>query len=236
MEMTGYWMPAVLFSVSENYHPNASQLTETEHTMVTITRAGDGAAGWTGSITHRNGYYASGQIREKEKKEGAGAIQNELAAAFGEDIKIDSFRLDKLDQVEEPVLMNYQLKFLKAGQDIVYMNPVLISQFRQNPFKSAVRTYPVELPYKISQLYTFSMEIPEGYKLDEFPASALIRLNEKEEALFDYKSELKNGTLSVSCNLEVQRTNFSPEEYTGLRDFFAKIAAKLDEQIVLKKK
>jgi hypothetical protein len=217
-------------------HLNSSQLTETEHTMVTITRAGDGAAGWTGSITHRNGYYASGQIREKEKKEGAGAIQNELAAAFGEDIKIDSFRLDKLDQVEEPVLMNYQLKFLKAGQDIVYMNPVLISQFRQNPFKSAVRTYPVELPYKISQLYTFSMEIPEGYKLDEFPASALIRLNEKEEALFDYKSELKNGTLSVSCNLEVQRTNFSPEEYTGLRDFFAKIAAKLDEQIVLKKK
>ena len=217
-------------------HLSSSQLTETEHTGVAITRAADGSTGWTGNITHRNGYYASGPIREKIRKEGAGAMQNELAASFGDDIKVDSLRLDKLDQVEEPVLMNYRVRFLKEGQDIIYMNPVLISSFRQNPFKSAIRDYPVELPYKISQLYTFSMEIPDGYKVEEFPASVRIKLNDKEEALFDYKSELKDGIITISCNIEVQKTHFSPKEYAGLRDFFAKIAARLDEQIVLKKK
>jgi hypothetical protein len=105
---------------------------------------------------------------------------------------------------------------------------------RENPFKAAERKYPVEMPYATDDLYVFSMEIPEGYVVDELPKSAKVAFNE-DQGLFEYLVGRQDNLIQLRCHLKLIKANFPAEDYSSLRDFFAYIVKKENEQIVLKK-
>ena len=56
---------------------------------------------------------------------------------------------------------------------------------KKNPFTAAERFYPVEMSYTVDDIYSLSMDIPKGYKVDEMPKSARVMLNENE-GMFEY--------------------------------------------------
>ena len=66
---------------------------------------------------------------------------------------------------------------------------------RENPFKSAERFYPVEMPYKIDETYNLQLEVPVGYEVDEMPKPILVKLNEQNEGLFEYRVSSKPNLL-----------------------------------------
>ena len=43
------------------------------------------------------------------------------------------------------------------------------------------------MPYTIDQTYTFWMDIPEGYEVDEKPREQLVKLNAEDEGSFEYR-------------------------------------------------
>ncbi len=108
--------------------------------------------------------------------------------------------------------------------------------YKENPFKSAERFYPVEMPYAMDEIYIFNMIIPEGYVLDELPQSIIIKLNEEGDGRFEYRISEAEGTISMRSRIELKRTYYAPDEYEMLREFFDLIVKKHNEQIVLKKK
>ena len=103
-----------------------------------------------------------------------------------------------------------------------------------NPFKSADRKYPVEMPYKMSEIYVLNMEIPKGYKVDEIPKSVRVKLNENE-GIFEYIVNASADRIMLQSKIDIKKTNFEVEDYQTLRDFFGHIAKKHSEQIVFKK-
>ena len=38
--------------------------------------------------------------------------------------------------------------------------------FTENPFISEQRTYPVEMPYTIDEIYVLRMDVPQGYEVE----------------------------------------------------------------------
>ena len=208
-----------------------------EESRTTIFIYNEGKGKWTGYVDKQLGYFASHDIRQKIGSTGGVAvIEKDLKNELANELVVDSVRVDSLKDLDAPLTMHYIIRSENEGADIIYMNPVLGERYKQNPFKSADRQYPVEIPYRINRIYTMNMDIPEGYVVDEMPKPVRLALNKTNEGLFEYKISQAGGKLTVNYNLELKRAVFFPAEYAMLREFFTTVVAKLDEQVVFKKK
>lgn len=117
---------------------------------------------------------------------------------------------------------------------MIYFNPIWVDDFKNNPFKSEIRNYPIEMPYGMNNMYIVSFAIPEGYTVDELPKNLTIKLNEKNDVVYNYKISYSDNVISLQSRLQINRTFFTPDEYDGLWAFFNLVVNKLNENIVLK--
>jgi archaellin len=92
------------------------------------------------------------------------------------------------------------------------------------------------MPYTWDETYILTMEVPQGYTVDELPKQMVVKLDEKESAYFEYRISQSGSTISLRSRVKFNRTLFTNEEYENLREFFNMIVNKQSEQIVFKKK
>jgi hypothetical protein len=182
------------------------------------------------------GYYESLHIRDKIKEEGKEAFFKGVKKAYGIDVTIKDPVLDSLDAFENPIGMRYTFSANLGDEDIVYLNPMFGEGYKENPFKSAERSYPVEMPYTMDETYNLSLFVPDGYEVDELPKQIALKMNEEGDGYFEYLISVSGNIVSMRSRIKLQRAYFAPEEYDIMRQFFAMIVNKHNEQIVLKKK
>jgi hypothetical protein len=144
--------------------------------------------------------------------------------------------IDSLNRLEDPVAIHYNIDLNIDKEDILYISPMFGEAYNENPFKSAERFYPVEMPYTSDETYLATIEIPAGYELDELPKSMKLKLNEEGEGYFEYMIAQSGRIISLRSRIKMNRATFQPEEYETLREFFNMVVAKQKEQIVFKKK
>jgi hypothetical protein len=197
----------------------------------------DKGGGESGSIEFTPGYYESADIRSSFKeKDGKQKYLKDVQKAYGPDVAISNFQVDSLDQPENPVKINYDLNFTTGfDADIIYFDPVVDKFFDENPFKASQRKYPVELPYPYDYTYDVTMDIPNGYVVDELPKSVNASLN-GTDGHFLYQISKDQYTVQVHMKLQLNKTLIAPEDYNALRDFFTMVVKKQTEQVVFKKK
>ena len=140
------------------------------------------------------------------------------------------------EKYEEVVEMKYDFDLKDEKEDIIYLNPMFGEGYKENPFKSAERSYPVEMPHAIDETFNLQIEVPMGYVVDELPQSIVVKLNEQEEGMFEYRISQSGNNISFRSRIRISRTYFLPEEYDMLREFFNLVVKKHTEQIVFKKK
>jgi len=218
--------PAVAF--------NSEDITETTLTSVFIINDENGK--WIGSMQQTPGYYSSMSVRDKMKEKGREQLEKDMVKAFGHEIKTMNFRVDSLARLDDVVKIQYDFDMPGLEEDIIYLNPMFGENWKENPFKSALREYPVEMPFALDEIYNLQMEIPNGYVLDELPKSMVVKLNEEGEGVFEYRLSQSGNMISFRSRIKINRTYFMPEEYEMLREFFNLVVKKHAEQIVLKKK
>lgn len=205
-------------------------LTETKLTTVVLMNDSGKSAG---RISSQLGSQESYKLREKLSKSNVDSYSKEIARSFNSECKIDNLKIDSLKSYESPIKMSMDLAFKNEG-DVIYFSPILNPTTTKNPFTSADRKYPIEMPYTIDETYILNMEIPVGYIVDELPKSVKYRLNE-DVGLFEYIIVKNNGRIQLRSSINIKRANFGTEYYNNLRDFYAFVIKKQSEQIVLKK-
>lgn len=211
----------------------ADSLKERKITSVLINQI-DGA--WTGKFNQLSGYYASLRIRDKIKESGQESFFKDIKKAYGSDVTIQDPVVDSLTFFEAPIGMSYTFNTDFGNQDILYLNPMFGEGYKENPFKSAARSYPVEMPYTIDETYNLSLFVPDAYEVDELPKQIALKLNEDGDGYFEYLISQSGNVISMRSRIKLQRAYFAPDEYDSMREFFAMIVNKHSEQIVLKKK
>lgn len=207
---------------------------ETKSTTVFIIN--DEKGNLVGSMQQTPGYYESFNIRNRIKEKGKEELQKDIKKAFGSDITISNFIIDSLDKYENELGIKYDFDLVGEKEDIIYMNPMFGEGFKENPFKSAERFYPIEIPYTMDQTFNLQLEIPNGYEVDELPKSIVVKLNEENEGMFEYRISQSTNNISFRSRIKLSRANFQPDEYEMLREFFNLVVKKHAEQIVFKKK
>ena len=213
---------------------NPDSLKENSFTIVNLTCDTDGAI--IGSVRHSPGFYESLSIRDNIKESGTAAVFDNIKKRFQTEVSLKNEYIDSLKILDIPLSLKYDIRFDNADEDILYINPMLTEGWKNNPFESAIRFYPVEMPYTVNETYMLNFVIPPGYEIDELPQQAVVRLNPENEGSFEYRLSHSNGILSLRSSLRLTRSYYLPEEYETLRDFFNLIVKKHSEQIVLKRK
>lgn len=206
-------------------------LLEKKTTLATVIATPRGASG---SIQSTLGYYESTRYRGIARQKGKDAIAKSIKEWLGSEFELENVNIDSLGKLDMPVKLSYEYSIKNEEDDLLYLDPVIEPFIKENPFQSASRSYPVEMPYRIDETYLLNMEIPEGYVVDEIPKSAKVGFNEGE-GYFEYLISKEADRIQLRTRVVLAKTQFQPEEYESLREFFGFVINKQAEQIVLKK-
>jgi len=218
---------------AELYFPTDS-ITEKEVISTFISTDDNGEM--VGTVSTTPGFYSSYRMRDKLKTGGKEAFFKDVQTTYGSEFELSSPEFEQFDNTEESLKFKYKFKLNGTSEDLIYLNPLLKEGWKENPFKSAERFYPVEMPYCIDETYVFTAVVPEGYEIDELPKSMIVKLNEAGDGQYEYRISASANMISLRSRLTIKRTVYSPEEYDYLREFFNMVVKKQAEQIVLKKK
>ncbi|MBS1741679.1 MAG: DUF3857 and transglutaminase domain-containing protein [Bacteroidetes bacterium] len=207
-----------------------------ESSITSVIIINDEKNNLTGRTTKTPGYFESYSIRNKIKDKGREQYFSNVKKTFNTEVELLNQAIDSLNTLELPVTVSYDFTFKTPSEDILYFNPMLTEITKENPFKSATRRYPVEMPFRMDETYLFKMDIPAGYVIDELPKPVRVRLNDNEDSYFEYVLDGSADGISLRSRIKIDRTTYSSEEYEILREFFNIIVKKQAEQIVFKKK
>jgi hypothetical protein len=212
---------------------------QTEYSSVILNYDEKNPLQWTGQYNQQYSFFHSDYQRGRLSKKGLNTYlkdqkeeyQNSRSGILG----IDSILTSNAQDLNNPLKETFYFK-INAGQDagLIYFVPSWNLDNPGNPFKAKDRKYPVELNNLVDNIYTFQMDVPNGYKVDELPKSARINLNEKEGS-FEYSISVEDNIISLKTRLKLNKATFLPEDYAYLRDFYDYIYKKTAEPIVFKK-
>jgi Transglutaminase-like superfamily/Domain of Unknown Function with PDB structure (DUF3857) len=190
-----------------------------------------------GTITYQ---FKGNMAAEKRLETGGDETGNQLKNAIAKrlpDWSIDSVGFKNLKDSREPLQETLNLSINNVGQvndDFIYLKPTLQSGWEKNPFKMPKRFYPVEFPYPTNEQFVLNLKIPKGYKVEEMPKPINLTMP-PDDGRFQYLITEKDNKINLVVKISLKKTVFFTESYDYLKRFFDDIAAKLDEQIVLKK-
>ena len=163
---------------------DAGSLKEIKNTKVFIINDEKGNS--IGSVQQTPGYFESFRLRNIIKEKVKEQFFTDIKKKFGEDISMSKSQIDSLEKFDEPLHITVDIDLKANTEDILYFNPMLGEGLKENPFKSAQRLYPVEMPYAIDETYNLQMEVPKGYAVDELPKGAMVKFDDEEDSLLEY--------------------------------------------------
>lgn len=208
-----------------------------EKSLTSVVIISDEKGDLAGSLSQLPGYYQSYNVRNKVKDKGQDQLFSDIKKSFNAGgMEISEPFIDSLNNYDQPVGIRYKFNIKSEKEDIIYLNPMFGEGWKENPFKSAQRFYPVEMPYAMDETYVLRMDVPAGYVVDELPKQLVVKMNEQGDGMFEYRLSESNGIISMRSRLRLGRAYFLPEEYEMLREFFNLVVKKHAEQIVFKKK
>lgn len=214
---------------------DSDSITESKTTNFVFIKDSKNPKNLIGSYTSSLGYYESMGIRNNIANSTQEDFFKKIKDGYGSEIKVSNTQIDSLNILEEPISITYDLEQEFNDEDIIYLNPLFLEKTKNNLFAAADRKYPVEMPFKIAERIVLNMEIPEGYKIEETPKSAIVKLNDGDDGIFEYLVSKKTDRILINCHLELYKSVFLPDEYETLREFFSYVVKKQNENVVFKK-
>ncbi len=211
--------------------PNFKSRTITNFDL-TLNESGE----MTGMISITREGYDAQRMRKAFITKGQEKYVSDLAASHQWELEKSKF--DNTSELNEPVMEEYSVKVaehIQVAGDIMYLNPLIMGQTSENPFKADNRVYPVDFGSPFEQVLIGKFTIPAGYAIEEMPKSKRM-LMANTTGKFAYSLTLNGDKIQFSNQLVINKPLFSQEEYPNLREFYNQVLAKQAEQIVLKKK
>lgn len=222
----------ILPEVAEAVYFNPDSLVEKKLTTVFIHS--DKPGEWAGHFATNMGYYESLSTRSKLKDKGEESFFKNIQSSYTGEIELSEKKIDKLKELDQAVKVEYDFT-MKQDEDMIYFSPMMSEGYKENYFKAAERSYPVEMPYLFDETYIFNFDIPADYVVEEIPKSSKVNFGEKD-GFFEYMIDKSGETIRLRSRLKLNRATYLPEEYNDLREFFSYVVKKHAEPIVLKKK
>ena len=187
-----------------------------------------------GEVVRSNAQYDA--LRVRKKLASFSSQDNFVTSVKQSQPGIQHYELAQGEALEELIKETMEVAFttgLQQAGKVLYIDPFVI-EAEENPFKSTIRTYPVDYPHPMRHLYILNLTIPEGYAVDELPEALSIALPDNG-GTYRFAVTQRGNILQINSQLNISKTRFYAQEYAALQRFHQQVADKQREQIVLVK-
>lgn len=115
-----------------------------------------------------------------------------------------------------------------------HFNPFIMMRFKQNPFISMERIYPVDIISPITETLNIQFHYPANFKITELPAEQGIRLP-VDGGNYILKTENNDNTLTIGNQLILSKSIYSVVEYGNLKEFFRRVVFSQSSSFLIEK-
>ncbi|PVD53465.1 hypothetical protein DC498_02790 [Terrimonas sp.] len=223
---------AIFPDIAQAVYFNPDSLNEKK--LVTVFIRSNKPGEWAGHFTSNMGYYESLNTRSKIKDKGEETFFKNIQTSYTGEMELADKKIENLKELDQTIKVEYDFT-MKQDEDIIYFSPMMNEGYKENYFKAAERSYPVEMPYVFDETYIFNFDIPADYTVEDLPKSTKVNFGEAD-GFFEYIIDKTPEAIRLRSRLKLNRSYYEPEEYNDLREFFSYVVKKHAEPIVLKKK
>ncbi len=210
-----------------------------KHTLqqvVTLALDADGRA--SGHAQARAGGYAALFTRaDLDDTDDVPAYVREHVFDDYSGLTLDSVSVVNPDDVGEGVTFDADFaieSYAQQAGDFIYLRPVLLGRWDENPLKAPERLFDVDMGYARDQVYAATITVPEGYAVSEVPPNRQFGMA-GGGALFKRLIEADGGVLRVTNRVTIAKPVFPASQYAALREFYDRVVAAFAEQVVLQR-
>jgi len=192
---------------------------------------------FTGKIKFSRNEYSAFNFRKKYERHNGQQEYIENMEKNYPGLSVKEMTIENLDSIYLPIKDQYSVR-IKNAVDIIdsllYINPMFDLKMTETPFIIDERKYPIVYPYKIEKLFVATINIPEGYSVKTLPASVIVKMPDNS-AFFKYSVTNLGNTINITYKFNIDKLEFSPLEYSDLRELYNQIIKKHSEPVILKR-
>ena len=158
------------------------------------------------------------------------------ASNQGADLK--DFQLANQGDWSQPLVSTYHFEIPSLDgtpSDVLYVQPLLNDAYTSNPFRLETRQFPVDFVFPFKRTYEITIQVPEGYTIDEMPRNSRFSLARRAGSYNCTYARTDDGNVTVTIEMDIRKALFLADEYQDLRNFFARIVEEQARTVVLKK-
>jgi hypothetical protein len=193
-----------------------------------------------GTFAGKVNYTRDGYDAHRHRKEFSTKGEQEYVKDFldGKTWTIEKSVFQNVKEIDQSLVQEHQVNAQEQATvagDMMYINPFVDLQVKENLFKLEKREYPVDFGSPIERVYMAKITIPKDFGVDELPKGKIFMLP-GNAARFMFNVTQNGDIINVVSVLTINKSLFTQDEYPDLREFYTQVVAKQAEQIVLKKK
>lgn len=176
----------------------------------------------------------------KFEEEGSEEEYAKYIAANIKNLEIENYSLrsNNADDLKSNDFFSINISNSDYIQDIgseLILNPFVLNEIGENPFKSESRRFPIDLIYPKHHSVIVSITLPEGYSVNKLPGSYRM-VTDGEAAQFGLYYEVNNNIINVRYDLKINETIFPEDQYPTIKNFFGELLRIINQPIQLNKK
>jgi len=188
----------------------------------------------SGGVSFANKGYKAIEVKSLIDRDGNESLINNLKDELESSLTINEYDVRNSDDKNRVnIKINVESSEVDIG-NLVYINPLPVKVFKENPFKQEKRNYPVDFAVPIKKTIRSTIQLPEDFIIEELPKQVLFTLPDNA-GTFSFNAKNKNNMLQVVCSYNLNKTVFLIDEYQFLKKFYDSVISKLSENIVVRK-
>ena len=152
--------------------------------------------------------------------------------------EIKNHEIKNVEDLDKPLVEKLEIEIHAFDHPIAenfLFSPFMLSRWKENPFKSKERLYPVDFGVPMEMATILNLEYPAEFEIINLPEKIGLSLP-NAGGRFIFEARIDNNRLSFNHSLVISKTVFTAEEYHYLKELFNRIIQAENADLIFKKK
>ena len=190
----------------------------------------------------------TGKLRKQQTEYNAMIFRDDVASinedAYLEKLENRSNNIDIKEysrnneaNLELPIMETYSFSGTNLSEIIggkIYLKPLLFFTDVKNPFVQENREFPIDYGFPFLEKYTINISIPEGYKVEQLPAPAVITMDDNL-GNFKFMTTSSESSIQLAISHEINAAIVPSDYYSVIKSYYQGMIDKQNEKIILTK-
>jgi len=151
------------------------------------------------------------------------SLEDEVKAWFPQAAVVKLQDAKGWESIDDPLVARFKIEissFASVAGKRMLLPAFFFPTLQKNMFTSQIRRYPISFPYPFTEQDKLTIELPEGYAVEEPPYRRRAGLS---YAGYEISSAVEGHQLITERELSFKGTQLPPEKYEELRNFFSMV-------------